>query len=167
MEPRSYLISIPEILDTIWSAIVFVASPLSAVPDRALAYSAVVCCSVSVAAMALYVRRKFRSADGALALLSTEWEAAESEFLRVADIAQRRIGDLTNERPARPVTKDGSAVASGKAFPLTETSSDLPRQVAAMARRGLSSHEIGATLGLGEADVNVLFGMHRVTQRKK
>jgi hypothetical protein len=36
-----------------------------------------------------------------------------------------------------------------------------------MARRGLSTAEIASTLGLGEADVNVLFGMHRVTQRKK
>jgi hypothetical protein len=165
VEPRSYLISIPEILDAIWAALMFLTAPLSAIPDRTLAYAAVVCCSVSVAVMAMYVRKKFRSADGALALLSTEWEAAESEFLRVADIAQRKIGSFSIESAgAAPST---AAPGSERPFPLTEARSDLPRQVAAMARRGLSSSEIGATLGLGEADVNVLFGMHRVTQRKK
>jgi hypothetical protein len=160
------LISIPEILEALWSVVAFATSPLTAIPDRALVYASVLCCCLSAMAMAFYVHKKFSKATNALAVFSNEWQVAESEFLKVVDVAQRKMGALSARQPAA-FARPPAPPADKRSFPLSDTGGDLPRQVAAMARRGFSPAEIGATRGLGEADVNVLFGMHRVIQRKK
>ncbi len=166
MEPRSYLISIPEILEALWRAAALVTGPLAAIPDRALVYSSVLCSCLSAIAMAFYVHKKFSRATNALAVFSTEWQVAESEFLKVVDVAQRKMGALSTQRAADGIRVSEPSVDKAP-LPLTDSGGDLPHQVARMARRGLNPAEIATTMGLGEADVNVLFGMHRVTQRKK
>lgn len=166
MEPRSYLISIPEILEAVWGGVALATGPLAAIPDRALVYVSVLSCCLSAIAMAFYVHRKFSKATNALAVFSTEWQVAESEFLKVVEVAQRKMGALSLPRAADDARVPDPPVDKGP-LSLTDTERDLPRQVARMARRGLNPAEIGTTLGLSEAEVNVLFGMHRVTQRKK
>ena len=93
---------------------------------------------------------------GALTTLDREWQDAQANFFKIADVARQQIGSMESAAPG---------VGIGQ--PAGEISLDLRHQVTAMGKRGKNSSEIARTAGLTEAEVDVLLGMSRIAGRKK
>ena len=129
---------------------------LLSTPDKIAIYLSLVLCGLSIILLALHVQRKFVRARGALATLDREWQDAQANFLKIADVARQQIGSMESAAPSVRMVQ-----------PAGEISLDLRNQVRAMGKRGKDSSEIARTAGLSEAEVDVLLGMSRIADRKK
>lgn len=125
-------------------------------PERVGIYLTLLLVGLSVIALANYIRRKFRSANGKLATLDKEWTSAQSEFLEAAAAARERLSTFVPSQ-AEP--------AAGR--PQVEVGSGLRKRVVALRKKGQSPPEIAGALGLTEAEVDVLIGMARLSSRQK
>jgi hypothetical protein len=131
-------------------------------PEKVGIYSALVLSTSSVLVLALYVRRKFARANGFLTALTEDWADAESRFFKIADVAEARISTL--EPSAETVV---SPSQSPSIAPPEDVNFDTRHQAASMGKRGMGVAEIAHTLGLAEAEVEVVLGMHRIAGGKK
>ena len=129
---------------------------LLSTPDKIGIYLSLVLCGLSIILLAFHVRRKFVRASGALKTLNREWQDAQANFFKIADVARQQIGSMESAAPSVGIVQ-----------PAGEISFDLRNQVTAMGKRGKDSSEIARTAGLIEAEVDVLLGMSRIADRKK
>ena len=129
---------------------------LLSTPEKIGIYLALALCGLSVLLLALHVQRRFMRATGALSGLNKEWEAAQSKFFQIAEVAEQQMDGLgSNPDSAAPPEQRGNV------------SFDVRSQVAAMGKRGLPTPEIARSAGLSEGEVEVLLGMSRMADRKK
>jgi DNA-directed RNA polymerase specialized sigma24 family protein len=102
--------------------------------------------------MFLYLHNRFRMSSKVLALLKTDWAAAESTHADLVGTAQEKIARLAVEIPVKAQSQ-----------PVVKTvTSDTRTQVVAMGKRGLGVAEIARTTGLPEGEVDVLLGLARM-----
>ena len=125
-------------------------------PEKISIYLTLLLVALSMLLMANYIRRKFRSTNGKLASLDKEWESAQSDFRDAAASAREQLSHLVPSRGEPAVARQAVEVGSG-----------LRKRVVAMRKKGRSSPEIAAALGLTEAEVDVLIGMARLSNRQK
>ena len=102
--------------------------------------------------MFVYLHGRFRASSKILALLKTDWAAAESTHADLVGTAQEKIARLAVEIPVKAQSQ-----------PVVKTvTSDTRTQVVAMGKRGLGVAEIARTMGLPEGEVDVLLGLARM-----
>jgi len=101
--------------------------------------------------MFLYLHGRFRASNKVLALIKTDWAAAESKHTGLVETAQDHLSRLTVEGPARAQTPVAMPV-----------STDTRTQVIAMGKKGLGITEISRSTGLPEGEVDVLLGLARM-----
>jgi DNA-directed RNA polymerase specialized sigma24 family protein len=102
--------------------------------------------------MFLYVHNRFRASTKILALLKTDWAAAESTHADLVGTAQEKIARLAVEIPVKAQSQQAARTVT----------SDTRTQVVSMGKRGLGVAEISRTTGMPEGEVDVLLGLARM-----
>jgi DNA-directed RNA polymerase specialized sigma24 family protein len=99
----------------------------------------------------LYLHTRFRAAKQVLALVKTDWEAAQSQHMGLVQSAQSQLARM----PAQAAKKREPA-------PVARIATDTRSQVVAMGRKGMATPEIARSMGLPEGEVDVLLGLARM-----
>lgn len=102
--------------------------------------------------MFLYLHSRFRASAKILALLKTDWAAAESTHADLVGTAQEKIARLAVEIPVKTQSQPTAK----------SVTSDTRTQVVSLGKRGLGVAEIARTTGLPEGEVDVLLGLARM-----
>ena len=106
-----------------------------------------------IAAVILYVYRKFSGTNLLLESLKKDWESAENSHSTMLKQAKEHVSKLAVAPAASP-----ALVPAAK----RSVTFDTRNQVIAMGRKGLTTSDISRACAMPEADVDVLLGLGRI-----